>query len=109
MVIAVVRFSDAELEIVTQLFVPLNDSALPNWPVTQVAFEIDPLLWLPEESSTVVPDPSLKPSSATRPVRLVAWNETETAVPGLANSMLPLSSAARVLIVTAPGVSGIQV
>jgi hypothetical protein len=52
----------AELLIVTQLLVPLNDSAFPNRPaVFQVAPVMVAVLPLPDMSFTVVPVPSSKP------------------------------------------------
>ena len=47
---------------VTQEFVPLKESALPNLPaVDQVVFESVPVLPLPDWSAVVVPLPSSKP------------------------------------------------
>src|SRR5262249_32705282 len=49
--------------------VPLKLSAFPYLPVVaHVAFEIVPLLPLPEESVTVVPEPSSNPYAATSPL-----------------------------------------
>ena len=62
-----VRFSVAALLTVTQLFVPLNDKALPYLPVVQVVFRVVPLLSKPEASNTVVPLFSLNPSASTSP------------------------------------------
>ena len=53
---------------VTNEFVPLNDSALPYLPaVVQVAFVIVPVLPFPDASGTVVPVPWLNEYDATRP------------------------------------------
>ena len=57
----------------TQFETPSNDRALPNRPVTWVAPEMVPALFLPEESLTVVPLLSSKAYAATSPVVLVAW------------------------------------
>ena len=52
----------------TRALVPLNVSAVPNFPlVVQVAPLIVPVWPLPETSATVVPVPSLKLYAATRP------------------------------------------
>ena len=67
-VIPVVSCNDAELGMLTRAFVPLNTSALPNRPaVVQVAPLSVPVLLLPDESATVVPEPWLKEYAATRP------------------------------------------
>ena len=60
-VMPLVRSSELESAAVTQLFAPLNDSALPYRPVAvQAAPETVPVLPLPEPSTAVVPLPSLK-------------------------------------------------
>src|SRR5262245_48974033 len=107
-VIALVRFSDVELLIVTQLLTPLNESAWPNLLGAHVALVIVPVLPLPDVSVRVVPLPWLKLYSATNPVRLVTWKDTVADTPADGISMLPLSSAARLLTVTCPGESGAQ-
>jgi hypothetical protein len=67
-VIPVVRSSELESGMFTMLFVPLNESALPNLPVAlQVAPLIVPLLPLPDWSASAVPDPWSIPYDATRP------------------------------------------
>jgi hypothetical protein len=67
-VIPVVNCSDADEGTVTTAFVPLNTSALPNFPaVVHVAPLIVPVLLLPEASATVVPAPSAKLYAATSP------------------------------------------
>src|SRR5437773_3760937 len=72
-VMPLVRCSEAESGTLTREFVPLKRSALPYLPaVVQVAFEIVPVLPLPEESATVVPLPSSKPYADTRPGATVA-------------------------------------
>ena len=63
-VIPVVRLSELELLTLTQAFVPLKESALPNLPAlapAQVVFETVPVLPFPERSAVVVPEPSSKP------------------------------------------------
>src|SRR5436190_77247 len=68
-VIPVVRSREAESLTVTQLLTPLNDRAPPYLPeVDQEVLATVPVLELPEASAAVVPDPSLKPYAATRPV-----------------------------------------
>src|SRR5919201_3362826 len=63
-----VRRNDGASLTVTRALVPLNTSALPNFPaVVQVAPVIVPVLLLPDESATVVPEPSLNEYAATRP------------------------------------------
>jgi hypothetical protein len=53
---------------VTIELVPLNDNALPNFPVgDQVVFASVPELLLPERSAVVAPLPSSKPHAPTRP------------------------------------------
>ena len=53
---------------VTEAFVPLKESALPNLPaVDQVVFDVVPLLPLPDRSATLVPLPSSKPHAPVRP------------------------------------------
>src|SRR5690349_13866610 len=55
-VIPLLRCSEAESLTVTQLFVPLKDSAGPEWPwLVQVALVTVPVLPLPDRSVTVVP------------------------------------------------------
>ncbi len=49
------RFKLVALLTNTRAFTPLNESALPNLPVVQVAPLIDPVLPLPDRSSTVAP------------------------------------------------------
>src|SRR5262249_16196133 len=67
-VIPVVRCSDAASGTDTNDDVPLNDNADPNFPdPDHVAPLIVPLLPFPEESPTVVPDPSPNEYAATRP------------------------------------------
>src|SRR5438067_8275253 len=105
-VIALARSSVLESATVTQLFVPLNDRALPNFPpADQVAFEIVPVFPLPEASPSVEPVPSSKLYAATR----VFDVETVTVTPAEGVSRLPLSSAARVLMVALPAAFGVQV
>src|SRR5262249_20985229 len=67
-VIAVVRRSEGASGIVTCDVVPLNTSALPNLPAVQVVAVATPLLFCPEASRIVVPDPSSNPYAATRPL-----------------------------------------
>ncbi len=62
------RFNDAELLTVTQLLVPLNDKALPYFPVVQVALVVVPLLFWPEASATELPLFSLRPRASTNPL-----------------------------------------
>ena len=60
-VMPVLKCSEAESLMVTSAPFPLNTSALPYLPaVVQVAAVIVPLLPVPEESDTVVPEPSVK-------------------------------------------------
>src|SRR5436309_13701966 len=67
-VIPLVKCSEFESGTFTRALVPLKTSAFPYFPaVVQVAFEIVPLLPLPDRSATVVPEPSLKAYAATRP------------------------------------------
>src|SRR5262245_57239943 len=75
---------------VTQLLLPLKDRAPPNLPAVQVAALTVPLLPLPEESPTAVPEPSSKPRAATRVFEL----DTVTLTPADGTSRLPLSSTA---------------
>src|SRR5436309_4367283 len=56
-----VRSSDPEPGIATELDVPLNDSAEPYFPDTQLVLDVAPLLARPEESCTFAPLPSSKP------------------------------------------------
>src|SRR5436309_4148390 len=105
-VMALARSSELESFTVTQLFVPLNDRALPNLPfAAQVAFEIVPLFPLPDASPSVEPVPSSKLYAATRVFEV----ETVTVTPAEGVSRLPLSSAARVLMVALPAAFGVQV
>jgi hypothetical protein len=56
----------------TSALVPLNDRALPNFPVVvQLALTIVPVLTLPDESLTVPPDPSSNPNAAAKPAGVV--------------------------------------
>src|SRR5689334_20662590 len=65
-VMAVVSLRDGESLTLIRALVPLNWSALPNFPaVVQVAFTIVPVLPRPDRSVTVVPAPSLKLYAAT--------------------------------------------
>src|SRR5882672_412179 len=67
-VMPVVRSKSGASLIVTQLFMPLKDRAVPALPVvTQEAPVITPLLPLPDASLTVAPLPSLNPYAATNP------------------------------------------
>src|SRR5438874_7671542 len=50
-----VRSSDPEPGIATELDVPLNDSAEPYFPDTQLVLDVAPLLARPEESCTFAP------------------------------------------------------
>jgi hypothetical protein len=81
---AVVRCKLAESFTVTQLLVPLNDNALPNFPAAlHVALLIVPLFPFPETSLTVVPLPSLNPYADTNPEGgggVVLLTDTEIAV-----------------------------
>jgi hypothetical protein len=62
------RCNDAESGTFTRAFVPLKTSASPNLPVlVQVAFETVPVFAFPDESATLVPDPSSNPYAATKP------------------------------------------
>src|SRR4051794_817745 len=54
-VIAPVRSSELASATVTQLLVPLNDRAPPNFPVTRVAAVRVPVFPLPDASAVVVP------------------------------------------------------
>src|SRR3954447_22682238 len=66
-VIPVVSWSEAELAMLTRALLPLKEREPPNLPlVLRVAFAIAPLLPLPDESMTVVPDPSSNEYAATR-------------------------------------------
>src|SRR5476649_1230461 len=57
----VVRSSDVESGTETQLELPLNVSAPPNRPdVDQAVFSVDPVLFCPDASPTVVPPPASK-------------------------------------------------
>src|SRR5579872_2082746 len=68
-VMALVKCREAESGMVTRAVVPLKTRALPYLPVAvQVAFEIVPVLPLPEASVTVVPEPSSKEYAPTSPV-----------------------------------------
>jgi hypothetical protein len=79
MVMPVVRSRLAASAIVTQLVVPLNESALPKRPeLFQVAPLIVPVLPLPDASAVVGPLPSLKPYAATRPVWAAAARANAT-------------------------------
>jgi hypothetical protein len=76
-VIPVVRSRLAESGIVTQLLVPLNESAPPKRPeALQVAPLIVPVLPLPDASAVVPPPPSLNPYAATSPVCAAAGSGT---------------------------------
>src|SRR5262245_928120 len=80
MVMPLVRSRLAESGTVTQLLVPLNESAPPNRPeVVHVAPLIVPVLALPEASEVVAPPFSLNPYAATSPVCATA--ETGRASP----------------------------
>jgi hypothetical protein len=60
-----VRSSELESGIETDAFVPLKESAFPNFPaVDHVALEIVPLLPLPDRSTVVDPLPSSNPYEA---------------------------------------------
>ena len=73
-VIAAVSPSDAEFGTVTLALVPLNTSAFPYRPaVVHVAPLSVPVLLFPDASMTVVPEPSLNPYAATRPVGGGGW------------------------------------
>ena len=81
MVMPVVRSSVAESGMVTKVFVPLNDSALLNFPVvTQVPLATVPLLPLPDWSAIAVPLPSSNAHAPTRPGGPVFCTVTETPV-----------------------------
>src|SRR5690348_5043858 len=98
-VMALARSREAESATVTQLFVPLNDRALPYLPeVLQVAPEIVPAFPFPEASPSVEPVPSSKLYAATR----VFDVETVTVTPAEGVSKLPLSSTARLLMTVFP-------
>src|ERR1044072_2930509 len=66
-VIDVPRFKLVALLTNTRSFTPSKESALPNLPVVQVAPVIDPVLPLPDTSSTVVPAFSSNEYAAARP------------------------------------------
>ena len=64
----VLNCNELLLGMFTRALVPLNDNAPPYLPdAVQVAFEIVPLLPFPDESPTVVPDPSSNEYAATNP------------------------------------------
>ena len=65
----VVRCSEAASGTFTLAEVPLNESALPNFPaVDRVAAAIVPVLLLPDASRVETPEASLNEYAATRPV-----------------------------------------
>src|SRR5579884_1773818 len=67
-VIAADRCSERESLMVTRALAPLNTSAFPNFPaVVQRAPVMTPAFPCPEESATLVPEPSLKEYAATSP------------------------------------------
>src|SRR5262245_41915821 len=102
---APVRSSELESATVTQLLVPLKDRALPNLPaVLQVALLIVPVFPLPEASATVEPVPASKLYAATRVFEL----DTVTFTPAVGVPRLPLSSTARLLMITDPALTGVQ-
>src|SRR5450432_2255125 len=71
-VMPVVKSSALESGTVTQLLVPLNDSAPPNFPVvTRVAPLIVPTFPVPELSTTLAPLVSSKPYDATKPLAII--------------------------------------
>src|SRR5512139_3854996 len=89
----VVSCNELALGTVTTALVPLNTSALPYLPaVIHVAALIVPLLPLPDRSVSVVPDPSLKPYAATRPLGAALDTVTETTAEVV---WLPAASRAR--------------
>src|SRR5581483_8245728 len=71
-VMPVVRRSDGASGTVTCALVPLNTSALPNFPAAQVVPLATPLWFCPDASFTAVPEPSSKPKAATSPVVVCA-------------------------------------
>src|SRR5438132_977591 len=81
-VIPVVRSSDAASGIVTHELAPLNERAPAYLPaLDQVALETVPALPLPDQSVTVVPDPSSNEYAATNPVELAAMVVSRTEAP----------------------------
>ena len=62
------RFNDVEPLTVTQLLVPLKDTALPYFPVVQVVLVVVPLLFCPDVSTTMFPLFSLRPNASTNPL-----------------------------------------
>src|SRR5919197_24263 len=66
-VMPVVRSSEPDEGIVTQLEEPLNDSAEPNLPAVHAVFDAFPSSPRPDESCTVEPRPSSNEYDATRP------------------------------------------
>jgi hypothetical protein len=68
-VIAELNCNDAELGTFTRALVPLNTSAVPNFPNdAHVAFKRVPVFPFPDESATDDPDPSSNENAATNPV-----------------------------------------
>src|SRR2546430_3646684 len=91
-VIRLVSCSEGELATVTQLEAPSKESALPYLPfAVHVVLLRVPVLPLPEESATVVPVPSLKEYTATRPLGgavtvAVAWLEEALRFPAASSA-----------------------
>ena len=79
-VIAAVKCKEAASGIVTRAPDPLNVRAFPYFPeVVQVALAIVPVFPLPDESETVVPEPSLKEYAATS-VEAAVFASKQTAI-----------------------------
>src|SRR4051794_1910727 len=98
-VIPPVRSNEAESGTLTQLLTPLNDTALPNFPVADhVALASVPLFPRPLMSAGGGPGPSLTPHPPTR----VPVVDTVTLPPADGVSMFPLSSPARLLMTVGP-------
>src|SRR5882724_13694957 len=92
-VIPVTSCRDAALGTVTTALVPLNTSALPNFPaVVHVAPLIVPVLLFPEESATVGPAPSANPYAAISPATVFGVVALATLEYG---PRLPAASVAR--------------
>src|SRR5690242_9504023 len=97
------RLSVEESCTVTQLFVPLNESAFPYFPaVVQTALVMVPLLLFPEASFTAVPVPSLKLYAATSPFAGGGVVLLETVTVTDAVDLFPAASRAIALRVCEP-------
>src|SRR3954454_1731947 len=87
--------NEEEFGTLTRAFVPLKERAPPTLPfAAQVAFEMVPVLPLPEVSVTVVPDPWSNEYAATRPppeLDVVVADAAAENVP-----TLPAASVARI-------------